>query len=198
MVTDMDINMDVDAEIDVDTDVEIHYVHAPVCDRVRVYVHIYGVFTCEFYLIPDNLQHLNLTPQSLKFTDTKLKTDIRCGATRSVPHMCAHFSDSSTKWPPSERLFHHTDFSWTDRTFCIAVSFTNKVKNVKNIFRSSFPDGSDDTSFSSLGLSWAEQLLFKGTVAWDWDGLKVIILDRSVLEEEPLVVFKFFKCFFEF
>jgi SepF-like predicted cell division protein (DUF552 family) len=25
----------------------------------------------------------------------------------------------------------------------------------------------------------------------------VIILDRSVLEEEPLVVFKLFKCFFE-
>ncbi len=38
----------------------------------------------------------------------------------------------------------------------------------------------------------------KGTVAWDWDGLKVIILDGSVLEEEPLVVFKIFKCFFEF
>jgi hypothetical protein len=31
--------------------------------------------------------------------------------------------------------------------------------------------------------------ILKGTVAWDWDGLKVI-LDRSVLGEEPLMVFK--------
>jgi hypothetical protein len=40
--------------------------------------------------------------------------------------------------------------------------------------------------------------VFKETVAWDWDGLKVIILDRSPLVEEPLVVFKIFKCSFEF
>jgi hypothetical protein len=33
-------------------------------------------------------------------------------------------------------------------------------------------------------------IVFKGTVAWDWDGLKVIILDGSVLREEPLVVYK--------
>jgi hypothetical protein len=32
---------------------------------------------------------------------------------------------------------------------------------------------------------------FKGTVEWDLDGLKVMLLDRSILGEEPLVFFKF-------
>jgi hypothetical protein len=115
------------------TVMDIHYVHVPVCDRVRLYVHIYGMFTCEFYLIPDNFQDLNLTPLPLKFTDTP----------PSVPHMCPHFSDSSTKWPPSENLFHHTDFLWTDQTFWIAISFKNKKKTYSD---SSLPDGSNDTN----------------------------------------------------
>ncbi len=34
---------------------------------------------------------------------------------------------------------------------------------------------------------------FKGNVAWDWDWLKVMLLDWTVLEEEPLVVFKCFQ-----
>jgi hypothetical protein len=37
----------------------------------------------------------------------------------------------------------------------------------------------------------------KGTVAWDWDGLKMIKLDRSALGLEPLVVFNIFKCSFK-
>jgi hypothetical protein len=39
---------------------------------------------------------------------------------------------------------------------------------------------------------------FKGNVAWDWDWLKVMLLDWTVIEEEPLVVFKTFKCSFAF
>ncbi len=41
--------------------------------------------------------------------------------------LCPHFSDSSTRWPTSEQLFHHTDFIWTDRTFFVAVSFTDML-----------------------------------------------------------------------
>jgi hypothetical protein len=37
--------------------------------------------------------------------------------------------------------------------------------------------------------------VLKGNVTWDGDWLKVTLLDRSVLEEEPLVVFQIFKCF---
>jgi hypothetical protein len=74
---------------------------------------------------------------------------------QAVPHMCPHFSDSSTRWPPSEQLFHHTDFLWTDQTFCV---HRHARKVLKTYSESSFPDGSKDTNFRSLGLSWAEQL----------------------------------------
>jgi hypothetical protein len=40
--------------------------------------------------------------------------------------------------------------------------------------------------------------IVKGTVTWDLDWLKVMLLDGSVPEEEPLVVFKILKCFFNF
>ncbi len=38
----------------------------------------------------------------------------------------------------------------------------------------------------------------KGTVAWDLYWLKVMLLDRSVPGEEPLVVFKILKWSFDF
>ncbi len=43
-----------------------------------------------------------------------------------------------------------------------------------------------------------ETISFKGTVTWDWDLLKFMLLDRSVLEEEPLVVFKIYTCSYKF
>jgi hypothetical protein len=62
--------------------------------------------------------HADADPQHcLKFTDPP----------RDMSHMCPHFSDSSTTWPPSKCLFCHTDFLCTDRMFCVAVSFTNLV-----------------------------------------------------------------------
>ncbi len=41
-------------------------------------------------------------------------------------------------------------------------------------------------------------VVVKGTVAWDLDWLKVMLLDRSVPGEEPLVAFKILKCSFNF
>jgi hypothetical protein len=38
----------------------------------------------------------------------------------------------------------------------------------------------------------------KETVTWDLDWLKVMLMDRAVPGEEPLVVYKIFKCSFEF
>jgi hypothetical protein len=49
--------------------------------------------------------------------------------------ICPHFSDSSTTWLPSYHLFCHTDFLWTDRTFCIAVSFTDMIEKLKRHFQ---------------------------------------------------------------
>ncbi len=40
--------------------------------------------------------------------------------------------------------------------------------------------------------------IFKGTAAWDLDWLKVMLLDRSILGEEPLMVFKILKWSFDF
>jgi hypothetical protein len=75
--------------------------------------------------------------------------------------MRSHLSDPSTNWPPSEHLFHHTDFLWTDQIFCITVLFIDMLEKLKTYSESSFPDGSKDTNFSTLGLSKAEQMLFK-------------------------------------
>ncbi len=61
---------------------------------------------------------LNLTPLPLKFTDSPW----------TVTHMCPHSSDSSTRWPTSKRLFHHTDFFWRAWMFCIAASLTDLVE----------------------------------------------------------------------
>jgi hypothetical protein len=44
--------------------------------------------------------------------------------------------------------------------------------NFKSYSKSSLPDGSNDTNFSSLGISWAEKLPFKGTVQRDRFGWK--------------------------
>jgi hypothetical protein len=41
-------------------------------------------------------------------------------------------------------------------------------------------------------------IAIKGTVAWDFDWLKVMLLDWSVPGEEQLVVFKILKCSFDF
>ncbi len=74
------------------------------------------------------------------------------------PTGCAQYGPTFlwliTKWPPSEHLLHHTEFLWTDRTFCVAVSFIDMSE-------SSFSGGSNDNNFSSLGLSWAEQSSFQ-------------------------------------
>jgi hypothetical protein len=40
-------------------------------------------------------------------------------------------------------------------------------------------------------------LVLKGTVLRDCDRLKGILLDRSIVGEEPLVVFKIFQCSFD-
>jgi hypothetical protein len=44
------------------------------------------------------------------------------------PRCSQSLSHSSTTWPSSKRLFQYTDFLWADRTFCVAVSFTNMLK----------------------------------------------------------------------
>jgi hypothetical protein len=51
---------------------------------------------------------------------------------------------------------------WCCQTFCIAV-FVHRynIKILKTYSDSSFLDSSNDTNFSSLGLFWAEQSLFK-------------------------------------
>ncbi len=40
--------------------------------------------------------------------------------------------------------------------------------------------------------------ILKGAVAWDWDRLEFMLLEKSVLGKEPLVVFKIVKFSFDF
>jgi hypothetical protein len=49
------------------------------------------------------------------------------GSPQAVSHVCPHFSDSLTKWPPSEHLLHHTDFKGTNQMFCNAISGTGTI-----------------------------------------------------------------------
>jgi hypothetical protein len=45
--------------------------------------------------------------------------------------------------------------------FCITILFTDLLENFKRHSEFLFPNGSNDTNFSTLGLSWARQSSFK-------------------------------------
>jgi hypothetical protein len=87
------------------------------CTVYRFNVLWFNMSICFGYL-HKYLSILTLIPLPLKFTDSPW----------AVSHMCPHFSDSSTTWPPSEHIFHHTDFLRSDLMFFFAVSFTDMLE----------------------------------------------------------------------